>query len=50
MDAAMGQQAGPQARAFNDAIGITGISTSTTLTEISDSYLPTQKQLKHMPQ
>ncbi|MBE3138072.1 MAG: signal recognition particle receptor subunit alpha [Thermoplasmata archaeon] len=25
MDAAMGQQAGPQARAFNDAIGITGI-------------------------
>jgi signal recognition particle subunit SRP54 len=25
MDAAMGQQAGPQAKAFNDAIGITGI-------------------------
>ena len=25
IDAAMGQQAGPQARAFNDAIGITGI-------------------------
>jgi signal recognition particle subunit SRP54 len=25
MDAAMGQQSGPQAKAFNDAIGITGI-------------------------
>jgi len=25
MDAAMGQQAGPQAKAFNDAIGITGL-------------------------
>ena len=25
MDAAMGQESGPQARAFNDAIGITGI-------------------------